>query len=68
MAKEIARFPKGAVLADGRSISESRGLSVREGMKLEWRNGVDAHAREGASVAARFSCVAERHGNFENIE
>ena len=37
MAREIARFPQAAVLADRRSIIESRGLSVREGMKLEWR-------------------------------
>ena len=68
MAKEIARFPQSAVLADRRSIIESRGLSVREGMKLEWRNGVDAHAKEGAAGAARFSAGAGRHGNFDNIE
>ena len=67
MAKEIARFPQGAALADRRSIIESRGLSVREGMKLEWRNGVDAHAKEGAAGAARFSSGAGRHGDFENI-
>ena len=67
MAKEIARFPQAAVLADRRSIIESRGLSVREGMKLEWRNGVDAHAKEGAAGAARFSAGAGRHGDFENI-
>lgn len=57
MAREIARFPQEAVLADRRSIIESRGLSIREGMKLEWKNGVDAHPKEGAG----------RHGNFENI-
>ena len=67
MAKEIARFPQAAVLADRRSIIESRGLSVREGMKLEWKNGVGAHAKEGAAGAARFSAGAGRHGDFENI-
>ena len=67
MAREIARFPQEAVLADRRSIIESRGLSVREGMKLEWKNGVDAHPKEGADGAARFSAGAGRHGNFENI-
>ena len=67
MALEIARFPQSAVLADRRSIIESRGLSVREAMKLEWRNGVDVHAKEGAAGAARFSAGAGRHGNFENI-
>ena len=67
LALEIARFPQSAVLADRRSIIESRGLSVREGMKLEWRNGVDAHAKEGAAGAARFSSGSGRHGDFENI-
>ena len=67
MAREIARFPQGAVLADRRSIIESRGLSIREGMKLEWKNGVDAHANEGASGAARFSEGLGRHGDFDNI-
>ena len=67
MAREIARFPQAAVLADRRSIIESRGLSVREGMKLEWRNGVDAHPKEGAVGAARFSAGAGRHGDFNNI-
>ena len=55
------------MLADRRSIIESRGLSVREAMKLEWRNGVGVHAKEGATGAARFSAGAGRHGDFENI-
>ena len=67
MALEIARFPQSAMLADRRSIIESRGLSVREAMKLEWRNGVDVHAKEGAAGAARFSAGAGRSGDFENI-
>ena len=37
-------------------------------MKLEWKNGVDAHATEGAAGAACFSVGAGRHGDFENIE
>ena len=64
LAKEIARFPHAAFLADRRSIIESRGLSVREWMKLEWRNGVEAHAKEGA---ARFSAGAGRLCDFDNI-
>ena len=67
MAREIARFPQGAVLADRRSIIESRGLTIREGMKLEWKNGVDSHAKEGALGAARFSEGLGRHGDFDNI-
>ena len=67
MAREIARFPQSAVLADRRSIIESRGLTIREGMKLEWKNGVDSHAKEGALGAARFSEGSGRHGDFDNI-
>ena len=40
---------------------------MREGMKLEWKNGVDAHPKEGADGAARFAAGAGRHGDFENI-
>lgn len=67
MAQEIARFPQEAVLADRRSIIESRGLSVREGMKLEWANGVDAVRKQGVDGAARFSAGAGRHGDFGEI-
>jgi enoyl-CoA hydratase len=67
MAKEIARFPQEAVLADRRSIIEGRGLSVRDGMKLEWANGVDAVRKQGVQGAARFSAGAGRHGDFEKI-
>ncbi len=48
MAREIARFPQGAVLADRRSIIETRGLPTREALKPGWANGVDAIRAEGA--------------------
>ncbi len=67
LAHEIARFPQAAVLADRRTIIESRGLPIREAMKLEWANGVSAHAKEGAEGASRFSAGAGRHGDFQNI-
>lgn len=67
LAREIARFPQAAVLADRRSIIETRGLTVRDGLKLEWANGVDAHRKEGAAGAERFSSGAGRHGDFSNI-
>ncbi|MEM6849816.1 MAG: crotonase/enoyl-CoA hydratase family protein, partial [Pseudomonadota bacterium] len=67
LAHEIARFPQAAVLADRRTIIESRGLPIREAMKLEWANGVSAHAKEGAEGAGRFSAGAGRHGDFQNI-
>ena len=67
MAREIARFPQEAVLADRRSIIESRGLPIREGLKLEWANGVDAVASQGVFGATRFREGAGRHGDFDKI-
>ncbi|MEM6670613.1 MAG: crotonase/enoyl-CoA hydratase family protein [Pseudomonadota bacterium] len=67
MAREIARFPQEAVLADRRSIIETRGMTVREGLKVEWANGVDAIRNEGAGGAARFRDGAGRSGDFSKI-
>ena len=67
MAREIARFPQAAVRADRRSVIETYGLPVRDAMRCEWINGVDAHFREGADGAARFSGGLGRHGDFTTI-
>jgi len=67
MAHEIARFPQQAVLADRRSIIETRGLPVREALKLEWANGVAAVINEGVAGAGRFRDGTGRHGNFSRI-
>src|SRR5215207_870953 len=48
MAREIARFPQAAVRADRRSVVETYGLPVREALRQEWTNGVEAIFREGA--------------------
>lgn len=67
MAQEIARFPQEAMLADRRSIIETRGLPLREGLKLEWANGRDAVVQEGVSGAGRFRDGVGRHGDFGKI-
>jgi enoyl-CoA hydratase len=67
MAAEIARFPQAAVRADRRNVYETYGLGVRDAMKVEWANGVDAHIKEGAAGAARFAAGKGRHGDFEKI-
>jgi enoyl-CoA hydratase len=67
MAAEIARFPQAAVMADRRNVYETYGLGVRDAMKVEWANGVDAHIKEGAAGAARFASGKGRHGDFEKI-
>lgn len=67
MAREIARFPQEAVLADRRSIIENRGLPVREALKNEWVNGVQAVYNQGVAGAGRFRDGAGRSGDFDNI-
>ncbi len=67
MAHEIARFPQAAVRADRRNVYETYGLSVREGLRREWANGLEAHHREGAAGAARFAAGRGRHGDFGDI-
>jgi enoyl-CoA hydratase len=67
MAAEIARFPQAAVRADRRSVHETYGLSVRDGLRREWQNGVEAHHREGAAGAVRFAGGLGRSGDFEKI-
>ncbi len=67
MAHEIARFPQEAVRADRRSVLETYGLPVREALRREWANGVEAHFKEGAAGAVRFASGLGRHGDFSEI-
>jgi enoyl-CoA hydratase len=67
MAHEIARFPQAAVAADRRNVYETYGFTVREALKREWANGLDAHRKEGAAGAARFAVGRGRHGDFADI-
>src|SRR5256712_518180 len=66
-AREIARFPQAAVRADRRSVVETYGLPVRDALRQEWTNGVEAIFKEGASGAARFAGGKGRHGDFAKI-
>ncbi|MCD6680243.1 MAG: crotonase/enoyl-CoA hydratase family protein [Burkholderiaceae bacterium] len=67
MAREIARFPQAAVRADRRTVHETHGLPLREAMRREWHNGVEAHWQEGADGAGCFSSGLGRGGDFERI-
>ncbi len=67
LAREIARFPQQAVLADRAAIIATRGMPVREALEYEWTHGKAAIRDEGAAGAERFSKGAGRHGDFENI-
>ena len=66
MAREIARFPQDAMLADRRSIIEGQGLSIRDALKLEWANGSHGN-KHSAAGAARFASGVGRHGDFTKI-
>ena len=67
MAREIARFPQEAMLADRASIIATRGMSVRQALEHEWAHGMEAIRNEGIAGAGRFSAGAGRGGDFENI-
>jgi enoyl-CoA hydratase/carnithine racemase len=67
MAQEIARFPQAAVRADRRNVHDTYGLPVREALRREWSNGLDAHRKEGAVGVARFATGKGRHGDFADI-
>jgi len=42
-------------------------LPVRDALRQEWTNGVEAIFKEGASRAARFASGKGRHGDFAKI-
>ena len=67
MARNIARFPQAAVRADRRSVLETHGAPLREALRREWVNGVEAHFKEGAAGAGRFADGLGRHGDFGKI-
>jgi enoyl-CoA hydratase len=67
MAHEIARFPQNCLRADRRSVYLQQGLSLREAMQREWRNGAPVLAAEAAENATRFASGKGRHGDFGDI-
>ncbi len=67
MAHEIARFPQQAVVADRRSIIETRGMKTRDALRLEWANGLPSLEHEGLSGAGRFDDGKGRSGDFTDI-
>ena len=63
LAREIAAFPRGAMLADRLSAYEGYGLPLEEALRREFDRGVRVldEAREGAE---RFAAGEGRHGTF----
>ena len=67
MAHEICRFPAEAMLADRRSVIETHGMSIAEGLRHEWANGIDAAINQGTTGAGRFADGKGRSGDFGDI-
>jgi enoyl-CoA hydratase len=65
LAREIAEFPQGCMLADRRSAYGQWDLPLAEALKQEGARGVDMIFSEGIAGAARFAGGAGRHGAFE---
>lgn len=64
LAHQIARFPQSCLRADRRSVIRQHGLSVRDALMQEWRNGQPQLGSGGLEGAARFRDGLGRHGDF----
>jgi enoyl-CoA hydratase len=65
LARELAAFPQGCMLADRRSAYAQWDLPLAEALQQEGARGVDIVFREGVAGAAKFAQGAGRHGAFE---
>ena len=64
MARQIARFPQGCMLADRRSAYAQWDLPLADALRREGIDGTPLLFAEGAAGAARFAAGAGRHGDF----
>jgi enoyl-CoA hydratase len=62
LAREIAAFPQGCMLADRRSAYAQWDLPIADALKQEGAHGVEIVFSEGLAGAARFAAGAGRHG------
>jgi enoyl-CoA hydratase len=65
LAREIAAFPQGCMLADRRSAFEQWDLPLAEALRQEGARGVGIVFSEGLAGASRFASGEGRHGAFE---
>jgi enoyl-CoA hydratase len=65
LAREIAAFPQGCMLADRRSAFEQWNLPLAEALRQEGARGVGIVFSEGLAGASRFASGEGRHGAFE---
>ena len=67
MAHEICRFPAEAMLADRRSVIETHGMTIAQGLRHEWAGGIDSAINQGTTGAGRFAEGKGRSGDFGDI-
>ena len=67
LAHDIARFPRGTMLADRASARAQWGLTAEEALADEWARGRDQVAKHGVEGAARFASGKGRGGDFSDI-
>lgn len=67
LAHEIARFPRGTMLADRASAMAQWGMSPREALADEWARGRDQVLAEGRAGASRFAAGKGRGGDFGEV-
>ena len=66
LAHDICRFPQSCMRADRRSARAQHGLTERDALRLEWRNG-KAEVTRGIEGAARFAGGRGRGGDFGDV-
>ena len=66
LAHDIRRFPQSCMRADRRSVRSQHGLTERDALRLEWRNG-KVEVTRGTEGAARFAAGKGRGGDFGNV-
>jgi enoyl-CoA hydratase len=64
LARQIAAFPQGCMLADRKSAYAQWDLPLADALRQEGAWGVPIVAAEGVQGAARFAAGAGRHGAF----
>jgi enoyl-CoA hydratase len=64
LARQIAAFPQGCMLADRKSAYAQWDLPLADALKQEGAWGVPIVAAEGVAGAAKFASGAGRHGAF----
>lgn len=68
LAKQIAEFPQGCMLADRQSAYDQWDMPLADALRNEGMRGTPFVISEGAAGAARFAAGVGRHGKFEHSE